>query len=297
MRDRLIPFHRQLVGLPFQGILTTNYDIVAEVAYKDAHGGASIPKSVTIWHPPDTSQVAPSIRALSERRPHSALEHVIHLHGVVTQPSSIVLTERSYLDAYGFPSNISDNTDLVPPDIATALALEPHLRRTLTIAELRARANWSQRAPRPLYMLTAGLMATRRLIFVGFSMDDPYLARVLRDVSSATWTFGTSAHYALLPIYAQNASAQLDRAKQLKSEYGVETIFYRADGQPEAHDELYRLVDRISREVQSKTSPPSSPAPSPDSSAPPATGASQSTSDWVAKTNKFALTRRVRHED
>jgi tetratricopeptide (TPR) repeat protein len=86
------PLHRDLVGIPFEHFLTTNYDTALEEALRTESGGLSPPHF-------DLDETAPRgdfIHHVGQRVP----PQVIHLHGSSLRSDHIVLTLPDYLEAY-----------------------------------------------------------------------------------------------------------------------------------------------------------------------------------------------------
>ena len=69
------------------------------------------------------------------------------------------------------------------------------------------------------------LFATTRVVFIGFSLDDPDLRYVLRQVNSRFGT-GDVQHFALMGL-SQEAQVQIERDR-LESQFGIAPIFYDA---------------------------------------------------------------------
>jgi hypothetical protein len=97
------------------------------------------------------------------------------------------------------------------------------------------------------------ILATRRVVFVGFSMDDPYFNKMLETVSTDLWVRNKSIHFAIMGISPENIKDSKDKADNLKLKYGVETVFYEVfDG---SHHRLYELVDEIYKESKVESHP------------------------------------------
>jgi len=73
-------------------------------------------------------------------------------------------------------------------------------------------------------------MATRRLIFVGFGMSDPFLYALFEYVSGDLWDKTAHVHYLITGV---NADAKMDPnmyRRRLCTNLGVQTIFYEVQG-------------------------------------------------------------------
>lgn len=199
-------FHKMLVSLPFRGILTTNYDTVLEAAL-----GMIDPESAS-----DNSLI---INEVSGARVHEFLmamnndrritKRIAHLHGKFDPATSIILSIEDYKRAYD-PIN------------------EENQGRNES--KLRFRLLWA-------------VLATRRVVFVGFSMDDPYLNKILEVVSEDLWTWNKSTHFAIMSITPKDAEDTKDKANRLNNKYGVSTVFYEdIDG---SHQGLEMIIEDI----------------------------------------------------
>ena len=111
---------------------------------------------------------------------------ILHLHGIHNDPAQIILSEEDYKKFYGDPNK------------------EWTLHRKIL---------WA-------------LLATRRLVFVGFSFKDPFLAAMLNLNTDDLWRWGAPIHYAIMPISLVMSEEAKSRAKDFRERYGIETIFY-----------------------------------------------------------------------
>ncbi len=74
------------------------------------------------------------------------------------------------------------------------------------------------------------LLATLRLVFIGFSLEDPDLRFILRQVNSRFAT-GDVQHYSILGFSKANELQAENERKRLESQFGISSIFYDdADG-------------------------------------------------------------------
>jgi hypothetical protein len=272
IRRSLQPFHSELAGLPFRAFLTTNFDEVLEVSLDRIRPAAGRPTGVSIYNSPDRRIISPAVRSIADP---GSIRHVLHLHGIYWSGSGIVLCGDDFRAAYGIP------------ELAPGSATSERLRSPITP---------SNRRPTPLFMLTASLLATRRVVFIGFSLDDAYFTEVLQRVSDTLWEWGSSMHFAIMPIEALKATAQRLRAQELKMRMGVETVFCEVvDGD---HSELYSLVSRIANEIDNRPIPlrASSESYAPGATEEPVRTAPQ-VPDWVNENNAAQLRRIGRNED
>jgi hypothetical protein len=209
--DHLKPLHLSIVRLPFAGLTTTNFDSVLEHAIEAAFSGGTTPsqtpKTVCI-HGGNTPDLSRAIRSLAIRRDTvlmTAPESVIHWHGTYGSAPTIVLGAQQFEDAYGL-------TGLVLPHRGPGVrrpSLQPRMTRLL--AALSA------------------VLITQRVVFLGFSLDDPYFASVLGQVAETLWDWGQSVHFAVLPLYVgdrEDEKRQRDTARKRFARLGIRPVWY-----------------------------------------------------------------------
>jgi hypothetical protein len=163
------PLHEVLVALPFRGFLTTNYDRLLERALGPYDGDRAVDAQTDA-----PVLVSRGVRAIADP---TRSETVIHLHGTGNRPHGMVLTIEDYEQAYG-------------------------------LADSAPGAGRQTRGPYARNILAALLM-TRQIVFVGFGLRDPFLMRVLRDVTADWWEWDSPIHYAIMPIYEVNPDPAL----------------------------------------------------------------------------------------
>src|ERR1700751_622822 len=69
------------------------------------------------------------------------------------------------------------------------------------------------------------LFASRRLIFFGCSMEDPYIKALLDAVATDLWEWNLRIHFVVLPI-DEGAVASVDNRVAEFKRYGVEVVFF-----------------------------------------------------------------------
>jgi hypothetical protein len=266
----LTSLHRDLVNLPFRAFLTTNFEEVIETALTNFHPATPRVEGVAIWNSPNSRLVSHALRGIAE--PTDGTKYVLHLHGVYSSGPSVILCADDYASAYGIPELVS---------------LGPTLPSGEAIAPLPATP------PTKLFLLTTALLATRRVVFIGFSLDDVYFSEILRRVSDMLWEWDTTPHFAIMPIDPDKAAEQLGRAAELKRKSGIETVFFPVFDND--YRGLEKLISRIATEVEARRrdsrSPPSSVPPTPPAAAPSTMPA------WVGRNNAEQLARFEIHED
>ena len=197
-----------LVSLPFRGILTTNYDTVLEAALGTVDPESASDNSLVIDEG-SGARIHEFLMAMNNDK--RMIRRIAHLHGTFNPADSIILSIEDYKDAYGL--NPTDKEDQEKNE-----------------SKLRFRLLWA-------------VLATRRVVFIGFSMDDPYLNKILETVGEDLWTWNKSTHFAIMSISSKDAEISKDKSETLSNEYGVSTVFY------EDSDNLHRGLDQIVDEV------------------------------------------------
>jgi SIR2-like protein/pYEATS domain-containing protein involved in immunity len=193
-----------LVRLPFRHVLTTNYDKTLEITHKRL--GLASPKCIN-WA--DDEDV---LRLMFSFLEHDGDErYLIYLHGCITNPSSIVLTDRDYTQRY--------------------------LRSDAAVRKLFA------------------IFAMQRIVIFGFSLSDPDLMAILRQVTGALG-FQSPRHFAFMGAHA-GEEREIDR-RRLRTKFGIEAIFY---DKANKHEQLRLLMNELLRRCGREVPPP--PAASP----------------------------------
>ena len=209
--------HKMLVSLPFKGIVTTNYDKVLEAALCERNPSQAYDNWLII-DSKSAARVHEFLRAMTDS---SLIRRIAHLHGIYDIPDSIVLSIKDYEKAYGLQ---------------------------LTVNQMQRDSEWTLHRK-----LLWAMLATRRVIFVGFSMNDPYLNKMLEIVSTDLWQWGRSSHFAIMSISPKNSDNRKIEAATLKDDYGVETLFYEnLDG---SHLSLDHIIAEIAQKCNVEVQP------------------------------------------
>lgn len=224
MNDRQpTTLHELLVALPFRGYLTTNYERLIERALDQARG----PYEESRWIDVQTASpyfIGKAVRAMAYP---AAPDRVIHLHGVNDRPEGMVLTTDDYRRAYEIPGTGNAET---------------------TSSVTRYRPPYAR-------VLLAALMMTRRVVFVGFGLRDPFLMRVLQAVTEHSWEWNEPIHYAIMPIEETDAQTRWEQAEHLRATYGIEVLFYEVHnhdhrGLTETFEEIAARLGMVQRRME-----------------------------------------------
>lgn len=211
-------FHRNLVQLPFSGIVTTNYDVSLEDAILAVNQGRVRYPSLVV-PPMNPSSIMKFFKSLNSS---GVLEHVLHIHGKYDIGESIVLSRDEYIETYG-------------------LSVVPNTGRV------------QDRHPDKFFMRVLwAIFATRRIVFIGFGLEDPFLEFLMSNVSDDLWLWDQPHHYAIMPINLEEKSESLLFAKRLRKDLSIEVVFY--ENQDHSFQGLRNLISEA-RNTQDAPTP------------------------------------------
>lgn len=206
--------HKKLIKLPFIGYVTTNYDELLEFAITD-----SCRENELTSYGRNGFSISDNVDGelihkffMNMSSNCSYDKSVAHLHGCVQDIHSIILSEDEYEHAYGKDKDL-----------------------TWTIHK---KFLWS-------------LLCTRRLLFIGFGLEEEALNIILGQVSDDLWLWDSDVHYALFNIDINNDKQQvkiITKAKELKNRYGIVSIFYPSNESD--HSKLEYLIEFIYKSTQ-----------------------------------------------
>ena len=185
-------FHKTLVALPFKGILTTNYDVVLEEAIKVTRQLSAYENSFTI-NRNTAGQVHRFFLAMND--PDEL--PVAHLHGIYDDPTKIILSSEDYKEAYGRSVVVKETSRLI--NYLESLIVSPFLRFSFFNSHIE---NQVQRSTEWTFhrKLLWSILATRRVVFIGFGMKDPYFKKMLETVAKDLWRGNKPVHFAIRDI-------------------------------------------------------------------------------------------------
>jgi hypothetical protein len=73
------------------------------------------------------------------------------------------------------------------------------------------------------------ILASRRVVFMGFSLNDPYFRKMLDHVKDDLNIYGAETHYIVLRITKSSKDETIAFAELLKREYGIISVFHEDD--------------------------------------------------------------------
>lgn len=180
-----------LLRLPLTAVITSNYEPSLECACAHVYPGEAHP-AVTIQEQ-HAHLVSQFLVALSRKTMPGP---IAHLHGSYQNPADMIVAATDYQVAYG-------------------------LRIQSAEAPIEGSPSWPLRR-----RLLWALLASRRLVFFGFSIDDVDFQVMLRSVANDLWNWNESIHYAVMSIGDVDPEATKQRAAQMHRDFGVRVVFY-----------------------------------------------------------------------
>lgn len=206
-----LPYHETLCRLPFKTITTTNYDIVLENALT-----VVTKKLNNSLHFEGTAknEILDFLQSLNFNK--FSKKWIVHLHGVFNIPDSIVLSSSEYSSKYGF--ELGENSSTLFEQLQEGHLSKERLNNLL----LQFGYEWPLRRK-----LMWSLLATRKIVFIGFSMSDPYFIKMLEFVKDDLSTYNAETHFLVLRVTPSSLKENIEFADYLKREYGIQTVFYQ----------------------------------------------------------------------
>ena len=201
--------HEVLCRLPFRAITTTNYDLVLESALN-----VVFPNPANSLHFEGATKTKIHEFLMSMNHNKNLSRSVAHLHGVYDQPDSIVLGGKEYSSKYGFL--LTDQPDTIYDQIQKGLSPAEFEQALVTYGyqwPLRRKLLWA-------------LLATRRIVFIGFSLNDPYFLKMLDYVKDDLATYYSESHFLILRVTKNDHERSMAFADRLNADYGIETVFF-----------------------------------------------------------------------
>lgn len=228
-RKNYTDFHCALIKLGFCGLVTTNYDKVLECAIGEVNEDREYRpcESIDLCNKHRQYRVFEFLRSLS---PENLYTSVLHLHGCHDNSQEIILTQGDYLEKYGMKVREEDSS--------------PGPRRILD--SFHRKVIWS-------------LLVMHPLVFVGFSMKDPFFMDILEIVQHDFFLDTDPVHFAVMGYSDHDERGEIEHG--LKS-YGVQPVFYYApkdrDGAVD-HRNLQNMVFELQNILEKEQHKPTEP--------------------------------------
>lgn len=207
--------HSTLISLPFRGILTTNFDYVLESALGNKLSVNKIPfgpLDLLIDDKKSRREIYKFLKELNEKKPF--VKEIAHLHGIYRDEPSIVLCSQDYNAKYGIELTQTGYED-----------------KTWTLTR---RILWA-------------LMSTRRIVYLGFSMNDDYF-KIMHDiVCKDLGSYGQETHFLIERVTSKREFDDKKlHAETIKQKYSVETVFYIENT---ANTGLEQFINELENEI------------------------------------------------
>ncbi|WP_421945038.1 SIR2 family protein [Pedobacter sp.] len=279
--DTFEDYHKLLVSMPFRGFVTTNYDTVLENALTHLTRKSQMPVSI------DEGINAKVLLSFFKSLNYNKLNarKIFHIHGLNYTPNTILLSQSEYMEKYGYI--LTPPTPPVLAELANPDLTQDQINKILSQSSLRWTAHrkilWS-------------LLATRRVIFMGFSIEDPYFLQMLNMVKDDLNTYDDEVHMAVFRLAEGGAAKAAKIVKEL-SQYGIECVFYEDD---QSYSGFSKFVSELSGAVSIHPSIPREEHP--DAAAAQQEGSEnvvdeqQEIPDWMNDQNRV-LSKDIRNED
>lgn len=208
-KENCTTFHISLVNLGFCGIVTTNYDKVLEIALQtssNSHGHSHNCEPLDLCENRPYS-VFPFLRLLN---PDTIHPHILHLHGYHRASETIILTSKDYLEKYG-------------------LLDENEKRPERVLDTIHRKVIWA-------------LLTTHPLLFVGFSLTDPFFLDMITAVKMDFRLQHMCVHYAIM---GYQDDEDLFRTNEKLQQLDICPIFYKINVRSDGTEDHTGLSDLI----------------------------------------------------
>jgi hypothetical protein len=279
-------FHRLLVKLPSRGILTTNYDPSLDVALMQSDRSTVTADRFLVLEDDSTLRVAEFLASLN--RDSGVPRRIAHLHGRFDRPKNIILTASDYGDKYHSRFSAAQRQSIrevflsgaVGPQAVSVEGLIDQLEFGVPPWSLHRKLLWS-------------ILATRRVVFIGFGLNDPYLGQMLALVTDDLWLWKKDRHFAIMALPDIDTATAKSDADRFQSKYAVGVVFYE-NRENQRHEGLSTLVEEIgfacgvSAEPMLDIQPPARVIPVPAPGPRP---------DWINRNNQIMKRRATKDAD
>ena len=285
-RREIDTFHRLLVELPSRGILTTNYDPCLEEALARTHRSVIAADPFLVIEDDSVGLVSEFLASLN--RNSGAPRRIAHLHGRYDRPKSIILTQSDYEARYHSRFNEAQRAairDVFLDGVGSQQAVSvdgliEQLESAVPPWSLHRKLLW-------------GILATRRVVFIGFSLDDPYLGQMLALVTNDLWLWNQHRHFAIMALPDVDTAQTKLEAERFQRRYAVGVVFYE-NRAGQRHQGIYSLVEEIANACGVGLEPRlEDQPPSPGKAAPPRTPRPA----WVDRYNRISKQRATNDAD
>ena len=175
---------------------------------------------------------------------------IAHLHGRYDRPKSIILTDGDYVDKYQSRFNEAQRQAIrdvfrdrtVGPQAISVEGLIDQLELGAPPWSLHRKLLWS-------------ILAMRRVVFIGFGLNDPYLGQMLELVTDDLWRWKEDHQFAIMALPDVATAASKSAAERFQSKYAVGVVFYE-NREAQRHEGLNTLIEEIAISCGVPAEPP-----------------------------------------
>jgi SIR2-like domain len=230
-------FHRLLVRIPSRGILTTNYDPSLDLALMQTDRFTMTADRSLVLEDDSTRSVSDFLASLN--RGSGIPRRIAHLHGRFNRPKSIILTASDYSDKYHSRFSVAQRDTIRDVFRNATVGVQPVSVEGLIEQLESGIPPWSLHRK-----LLWSILATRRVVFIGFSLNDPYLGQMLELVTNDLWRWQEDHHFAIMALSDADVAATKSDAERFQSKYSVGVVFYE-NREAQRHEGLNTLIEEI----------------------------------------------------
>lgn len=210
--------HRNLVNLKFKGFVTTNYDPSLTSALKSKQDPGF--DCNAIISEPSMNVVHKFMKSWSHN--HWNSRFILYQHGYFKMPTTRVLSYGEYVEKY---SGL---------DIKSLPFFEDLLKGDVDIPTFEKRNRLKQIARRTSHYSTMySLLATQRVVYMGYGLRDPYLNKITDDMSDDFHVEFDDFHYAIMRVTEDEVLSwnkeKYDTEVEKWRWKGIELVFYLED--------------------------------------------------------------------
>ncbi len=201
--------HNNIIKLPCKTILSTNYDNLLDLSLHNAQKAYEC--KIILDESTNKHNILEFLHSLNTEQNKKM---ICYLHGYYERVNTILLTQKDYERRYGVIDleNINNGWTL--------------LRR-----------------------ITWAMMTFFRIIYIGFSMNDPYFAFIHKILSKEFCLSGSNTHFLLKEFDKTNVDELERKSKDLNTKFGIRTIFFEKI-ENELDFGLTKYLDKLISEIE-----------------------------------------------
>lgn len=246
-------FYKTLIELGFRGFATLNYDLTLETIinqFKKPDSPSVI--SIDFCSTDRESKVKKFLDYVSEKKNEYC--YILHLHGVHDTPSNIILTQNSYEKWYenGPITELFELVKILRDDLYNKQIYDSYGK--ISELEMRIVSLFNSNVLQTLHKkIIWSLFARYKILFIGFSTDDPFFMNLLKVVID-DFTLPSKPEHYILTNYSPTGDDDENKGKdeicKKMINRGVFPIFYPVvdmDYEKGLRDFIYEIDDLKTR--------------------------------------------------